>query len=111
MRSRLHTAKRSLQTGCPMPYNQPIDSKLQAAVSLLSHGWCGGASGIQAEHIKAWLRGAKKEEDPQMAASHVRAGKMWHEFVCLYSSIWNTGAIPQQMSWMIMGLIPKGGRE
>ncbi len=26
--------------------NQPIESKLQAAVSLLSHGWCGGASGI-----------------------------------------------------------------
>jgi hypothetical protein len=62
-----------------MPYtignNQPIESKLRATVSLLSHGRCGGTSGIRAEHIKAWLRGAKKEEDPDMVASHVRAGK------------------------------------
>ncbi len=62
-----------------LPYaignNQPIESGLRAAVSLLSHGQCGGALGIRAEHIKAWLRGAKKEEDPETAASHVRAGK------------------------------------
>jgi hypothetical protein len=96
-----------------MPYaigdNQPIESKLWAAVSLLIHGQCGGASGIRAEHIKAWLRGAKKEEDPETAASHIGAGKTWHEFVCLCSSIWNTGAIPQQMCWVITVLIPKGG--
>jgi hypothetical protein len=93
-----------------MPYaignNQPIEPELWAAVSLLSHGRCGGALGIRAEHIKAWLRGAKKEEDPETAASHVGAGKTWHKFVCLCSSIWNTGAIPQQMCWVI---IPEGG--
>jgi hypothetical protein len=54
-----------------MPYaignNQPIESKLQAAVSLLSHGRCRGALGIRAEHFKVWLRGAKKEEDPETA--------------------------------------------
>ena len=98
-----------------MPYaigdNQPIESKLRAAVSLLSHGRCGGASGIQAEHIKAWLRGAKKKEDPETAASHVGAGKTWHEFVHLCTSVWNTGTIPQQMCWVITILIPKGGRE
>jgi hypothetical protein len=57
-----------------MPYtignNQPIESKLRTAVSLLSHGRCGDALGIRAEHIKSWLRGAKKEEDPETAASH-----------------------------------------
>ncbi len=40
-----------------MPYaigdNQPIESELRGAVSLLSHGRCRGASGIRAEHIKA----------------------------------------------------------
>jgi hypothetical protein len=91
--------------------NQPCESKLRAVVSLLSHGRCGGALGIRAEHIKAWLRGAKKEEDPETAASHVGAGKTWHEFVCLCSSIWNTGIIPQQMCWVITVLIPKGGGE
>ncbi len=96
-----------------MPYaisnNQPCESKLQAAVSLLSHGRCRGASGIRVEHIKAWLRGAKKEEDPETAASHVGAGKMWHKFVRLCSSIWNIGTISQQMCWVITVLIPKGG--
>jgi hypothetical protein len=91
--------------------NQPIESKLRAAVSLLSHGRCKGASGIQAEHIKAWLRRTKKEEDPETAASHIGAGKTWHEFVCLCTSIWNTGTIPQQMCWVITVLILKGGGE
>jgi hypothetical protein len=57
-----------------MPYaignNQSIESKLRAVFSLLSHGRCRGVWGIRAEHIKAWLRGAKKEEDLEMAASH-----------------------------------------
>jgi hypothetical protein len=98
-----------------LPYaignNQPIESTLRAAVSLLSHGWCGGALRIQAEHIKAWLRGAKKEEDPETATSHIGAGKTWHKFVHLCTSIWNTGTVPQQMCWVITFLIPKGGGE
>jgi hypothetical protein len=89
--------------------NQSIESKLRAAVSLLSHGRCRGASGIRAEHINAWLRGAKKEEDPKTATSHVRAGKMWQEFIHLCYSSWNTGAIPHQMCWVITALILKGG--
>jgi hypothetical protein len=91
--------------------NQPIESKLQALISLLSHRQCRGASGIRAEHIKAWLRGVKKEEDPETAASHVGAGKTWHEFVHFCTSVWNTGAIPQQMCWVITVLNPKGGGE
>ncbi len=62
--------------------NQPIESELQAAV----YGRCGGASGIRAEHIKAWLRGVKKEEDPETATSHVGAGKTWHKFARLCTS-------------------------
>ncbi len=68
-----------------------------------------GTLGIRLELIKAWLRGAKTEEDPETAASHVRAGKTWYKFVRLFTSIWNTGAIPQQMCWVITVLIPKGG--
>jgi hypothetical protein len=77
--------------------NQPIESKLRAVVFLLSHGHCRGTSGIQAEHIRAWLRGVKKEEDLETAASHVGAGKRCHKFVPLCTSVWNTGTIPQQM--------------
>jgi hypothetical protein len=97
MQSGWHTAQYSLQNGVPYSIgnNQPIESKLWAAVSLLSHGRCGGALGICAEHIKAWLRGAKREEDPETATSHIGAGKTWHKFACLCTSMWNTGDIPQ----------------
>jgi hypothetical protein len=38
--------------------NPPSEGELRTAVSQLSHSQCGGASGIRAEHIKAWLCGA-----------------------------------------------------
>ena len=81
----------------------------RTAVSQLSHGQCWGALGIHAEHIKAWLHGAKKEEDPENGANHTGAGKLWSEFVELCTSVWATGTIPKQMSWVVMVLIPKGG--
>ena len=89
----------------------PSEGELRTAVSQLSHSQCGGASGIRAEHIKAWLRGAKKAEDPENGINHVKEGKTWDEFVKLCSSVWATGTIPQQMCWVVTVLIPKGGGE
>ncbi len=91
--------------------NPPSEEELRIAVSQLSHGRCGGASGIRAEHIKAWLRGAKKEEDPEYGANHIGAGKSWREFVEISTSVWATGNIPQQLCWVVTVLIPKGGGE
>jgi len=91
--------------------NPPSEGELRTAVSQLSHGQCGGASGICAEHIKAWLRGAKKAEDPENSVNHTGAGKSWSEFVELCTSAWETGTIPQQMSWVVMVLIPKRGGD
>ena len=87
----------------------PTDGELRAAVVQMSHGRCGRASGIHAEHIKAWLRGAKKEEDPETAGDNQGAGKTWREFAGLCISIWRKGKIPEQMCWVITVLIPKGG--
>ena len=89
----------------------PSEEELRTAVSQLSHGRCGGASGIRAEHIKAWLRGAKKEEDLENGATHIGAGKSWREFVEICTSVWATGNIPQQLCWVVTVLIPKGGGE
>ncbi len=77
--------------------NPPSEGELRTVVSQLSHGRCGGASGIRAEHIKAWLRGAKKEEDPDTAATNIGAGKSWREFVGLCTSVWTSGIIPPQL--------------
>ena len=89
--------------------NTPSEGELWTAVSQLSHGRCGGASGIRAEHIKAWLHGAKLAEDPEKVINYVGEGKTWDEFVELCSSIWATGTVPQQMCWVVTVLIPKGG--
>ena len=91
--------------------NPPSEGELRIAVSKLSHGRCGGASGIRAEHIKAWLRGAKKEEDPENGANHIDAGKSWREFVEICTSVWETGNVPQQLCWVVTVSIPKGGGE
>jgi len=89
----------------------PSEGELRTAVSQLSHDRYGGASGICAEHIKAWLRGAKKAEDPENGINHFGAEKTWDKFVKLCSSVWATGTIPQQMCWVVTVLIPKGGGE
>jgi hypothetical protein len=65
----------------------PSEGELRTAVSQLSHGRCGGASGIRAEHIKVWLCGVKKAEDPENGSNHVREGKTWAKFVKLCSSV------------------------
>ena len=71
----------------------------------------GGASGIKAEHIKSWLRGAKRKEDPETAVESAGARKTWRKFVGLCTSVWRTGITPQQMRWVITVLILKGGGE
>ena len=58
-----------------------------------------------------WLRGAKKAEDPENGTNHVKAGKSWDEFVGLCNSVWATVTTPQQMRWVVMVLILKGGGE
>jgi len=63
----------------------------------MSHGWYGGVFGIRAEHIKAWLRGAEKEEDLGTSGENVGAGKTWRKFVGLCTTVWRKGTIPQQM--------------
>jgi hypothetical protein len=99
------------ENGTPFRFNNnpPLEGELQTAVSQLSHGQCGGALGICAEHIKAWLHGAKKAEDPENGINHVREGKTWDEFIELCLSVWATGTIPQQMCWVVT-VLPKRRR-
>jgi hypothetical protein len=92
-------------------YDEPSEGEIWAAVMEMSNGRCGGASGIKAEHLKSWLHGAKREEDPETAEASAGAGKTWRKFVGLCTSVWRTGAIPQQMCWVITVLIPKWGGE
>ena len=88
--------------------NEPTVGEIQAAMMDMSNGPCGGASGIKVEHIKSWLQGAKREEDPETAGENARAGKTWRKFFGLCTSVWRKRTIGQQMRWVITFLIPKG---
>ena len=85
----------------------PEDLELREVVMELRNGRSGGASKIRAEHIKGWLRGMlDKEKTPE--GNEGKGGK-WLAFVKLIQAIWKHGHIPQQMMWIIIVLIPKGG--
>jgi hypothetical protein len=54
----LHLAPAEINDGVP------TDSKIRTVAGGLTNGRAGGASGMRAEHVKAWLRGIVEEEDP-----------------------------------------------
>jgi hypothetical protein len=111
--------------GTPLPFNfpyfeipdgVPTNNKIRAVVSGLKNGQAGGATVMQAEHVKAWLADIRHEEKAAREnpgriaeAEGGNLGKKWGIFVKMIQTIWDQGEIPMQMSWMVIVLIPKGG--
>ncbi len=75
-------------------------------VRELQNGRAAGATGLQAEHIKVWLQDVVQEEKEQ---SIVGRSNKWHIFVKLMQTIGEHGCMPEQMTWEIIILLPKGG--
>ena len=105
--------------GDPLPINvppvpirddAPSDNEIRAAAANLSNGRAPGAYGMRAEHVKAWQRGVRKKEHPE-AQTNSTAGDNWRLFVQLVQAVWTTCTIPRQLLWIIVVLIPKGGRD
>ncbi len=93
-------------TPIPVPDGTPTDHEIWEMVGKLRNGRAAGATGMQAEHLKEWLRGIKREE----AADGVDgAGDRWRLFIALMQATWESGTVPTQMSWMVIVLLPKGG--
>ena len=86
----------------------PMDSEIRIVPGGLTNGRAGGASGMRAEHVKAWLRGILEEEDPEGQGNEGK-GANWELFVELVQVVWTHGIIPRQMLWSIGVLIPKSG--
>ncbi len=77
--------------------NIPRNSEIREVVRELRNGRAAGATGLQAEHIKVWLRDVVQEEKEQ---SIVGRGNKWRIFVKLMQTIWERGCMPeQQMIW------------
>ena len=58
---------------------------------------------MKAEHIKAWLRAATREKDPDT--------KMWVKVVSDIQVGFQEGYIPGALMWTTIVLIPNGIRE
>jgi hypothetical protein len=70
---------------------------------------------MKAEHIKVWLDEIQHKEKAAVE-NHGReaetgASHKWRIIVEFFQAIWNWGEIPEQMSWMIVVLLPKGGGD
>jgi hypothetical protein len=87
----------------------PTDSENRIVAGGLTNGHAGGASGMRAKPVKAWLRGVLEEEDPESQGNFAGHGDNWKLFVELVQAVWTHGIIPRQMLWSIVVLIPKGG--
>ncbi len=95
-------------TPIPVPDGTPTDHEIREVVGKLRNGHVAGAMGMQAEHLKEWLRGIKRKE----AADGVEgAGDHWRLFVVLMQATWESGTMSTQMSWMVIVLLPKGGGD
>jgi hypothetical protein len=92
----------------PFDINEDVPSNLEIreVVRELRNGQAAGATGLQAKHIKVWLWGVVQEENEQTIAGR---GYKWHIFVWLMQTIWEHGCMPEQMTWEIIVLLPKGG--
>jgi hypothetical protein len=104
-------------SGEPLPINiAPIlipdgvstDLEVRDAVCNLSNGRSGSTSNMHGEHIKEWLRGIQRKEDPQQNEDNHSTGNLWHLLMRLVTAVWETSMVPQQLSWIIVVLIPKG---
>jgi hypothetical protein len=103
--------------GNPLPINVaqveinndvPSDGKLRQVVGKLTNGRAAGASGMCAKHVREWLHGVRREEDPEGHGID-GAGDSWCLFVQLAQAAWAHGTIPRQLLWIIVVSIPKGG--
>jgi hypothetical protein len=95
-------------TPIPVPDGTPTNHEIREVVGKLQNGCAAGATGMQADHLKEWLRGIQREE----AADGVEeAGDRWRLFVALMQATWESGTVPTQMSWMVIVLLPKGGGD
>ena len=102
--------------GAPIPINVdpfdvndeiPTDGEIREAVKSLRNGRAGGLGGMRAEHLKRWLRDIEEEEQEDKRGR----GDKWRVLVQLIQTIWEHGSIPQQMTWMVIVLLPKGGGD
>jgi hypothetical protein len=91
-----------------IPDGPSSDGELRDVVRGPRNRRAAGASGLQAEHIKVWLRDVVRKEEEE---SDVGLGDKWPPFLRLIQAIWEQGSVPKQMRWEIIVLLSKGNGD
>ena len=82
----------------------------------LKNGRARGATEMQAKHHKGWLNKIQHEEKAVRENSGREGadpglGRKWRIFIELIQTIWERGEISEQVSWMVVVLLPKDGGD
>ena len=80
----------------------PTDAEIRTAVRQLKSPRAPGPSKLTAAHLKEWLRDAEEAERQERPIP-----EEWMTLSRAVTHIWETGAIPQEMAWGILILLPK----
>jgi hypothetical protein len=84
-----------------IPDKMPSDHEIRDAVGSKMH----------MEDIKSWLHGITLEEDPEKGPNNIGEGDNWRLLIGLIQAIWTQGKILQQLTWVIVVLLPEGGGD
>ena len=77
----------------------PSEEEIAAAVCRLPRGKAPGPSAMRIDHFKEWYTEAVREKEP------VRT--RWEALVEIVQYCYNTGDLPQEVTWMTIVLLPK----
>ena len=77
----------------------PQEGEIAEAVRGLRSGKAPGPSGLRADQVKAWLRLARQQENPD--------GRAWLHVVELVQHCYRTGEFPTETTWSTVVLLPK----
>ncbi len=89
-----------------IPDGIPTNKEICAVVVGLENGQAARATGMRAEHVKAWLGdiGHKEKaarENPGKTANTGELKNKWRIIVRMIQIIWDQGKNPIHMSWMV----------
>ena len=82
----------------------PTEEEVAEAVRKLKNRKAAGATGINAEHLKTWLREARPDGDAEPVPSAV---VLWEKVLELVRLVFVEGEIPRAFNESILVLIPK----
>jgi hypothetical protein len=125
MAKRVNLYEKAAPMGGPLPFNfpffkisdnMPTDSEVRTVVRGLKNERAGRATGMKAKHLKGWLDEVQHKEkaareNPGRVGADPGLGSKWGIFIEMIQTIWDREGIPEQISWMGVALLPKGGGD